>query len=174
MSISRWMDKKAVIHNGVLLSHLKEYIWINSNEVNEAGTYYTEWSKPERKTPIQYTNAHIWNLKDGNDNPVCETAEETQMYRTVFWTLWERERVGWFGRMALKHVTSCKKWIASPGSMQDIGCSGLVHWDDLEGWHREESWRGVQDGEHMYTMEDSCWCMAKPIQYCKVISLQLK
>ena len=77
--------------------------------------------------------------------------QETQMYTTVFWTLWESERVGWFGRMALKHVTSCKKWIASPGSMQDIGCSGLVHWDDLEGWHREESWRGVQDGEHMYT-----------------------
>ena len=22
------------------------------------------------------------------------TAKETQMYRTVFWTLWERERVG--------------------------------------------------------------------------------
>ena len=30
--------------------------------------------------------------------------QETQMYRTVFWTLWERVRVGWFGRMALKHV----------------------------------------------------------------------
>ena len=29
-----------------------------------------------------------------NDNPVCETAKETQMDRTVFWTLWERERVG--------------------------------------------------------------------------------
>ena len=26
------------------------------------------------------------------------------MYRTVLWTLWERERVGRFGRMALKHV----------------------------------------------------------------------
>ena len=24
-------------------------------------------------------------------NPVCEKAKETQMYRTVFWTLWERE-----------------------------------------------------------------------------------
>ena len=24
------------------------------------------------------------------------------------------------------------------------------------------------------TMADSCWCMAKPIHYCKVISLQLK
>ena len=32
--------------------------------------------------------------KDGNDNPVCEKAKETQMYRTVFWTLWEREREG--------------------------------------------------------------------------------
>ena len=39
-----------------------------------------------------------------NDNPVCETAKETQIYRTVFWTLWERARVGRFGRMALKHV----------------------------------------------------------------------
>ena len=29
-----------------------------------------------------------------NNNPVCETAKETQMYRTVFWTLWERARVG--------------------------------------------------------------------------------
>ena len=50
------MDKKAVvhIHNGVLLSHWKEYIWISSNEVDETGAYYTEWSKPERKTPIQY------------------------------------------------------------------------------------------------------------------------
>ena len=24
---------------------------------------HTEWSKPERKTPIQYTNAYIWNLE---------------------------------------------------------------------------------------------------------------
>ena len=39
-----------------------------------------------------------------SNNLVYETAKETQMYRTVFWTLWERERVGWFGRMALKHV----------------------------------------------------------------------
>jgi len=31
------------------------------------------------------------------------TAKETLMYRTVLWTLWERERVGRFGRMALKH-----------------------------------------------------------------------
>ena len=35
--------------------------------------------------------------------------------------------------------------------MHDTGCSGLVHWDDLEGWDREGGGRGVQDGEHMYT-----------------------
>ena len=32
-------------------------------EVDETGAYYTERSKPERKTPIQYTNAYIWNLE---------------------------------------------------------------------------------------------------------------
>ena len=35
--------------------------------------------------------------------------------------------------------------------MHDTGCSGLVHWDDLEGWDGEEGGRGVEDREHMYT-----------------------
>ena len=48
-------------------------------------------------------------------------------------------------------IISCKKRIASPGLMQDTGCLGLVHWDDLEGWYGEGGVRGVQDGEHMYT-----------------------
>ena len=30
----------------------KECTWINSNEVDATGAYYTEWSKSERKTPI--------------------------------------------------------------------------------------------------------------------------
>ena len=33
-----------------------------SNEVDEIGAYYTDYSKSERKTPMQYTNADIWNL----------------------------------------------------------------------------------------------------------------
>ena len=28
---------------------------------------------------------------------------------------------------------SCMKQVASPGSMHDTGCLGLVHWDDPEG-----------------------------------------
>ena len=29
-------------------------------------------------------------------------------------------------------ILSCKKQIASLGSIQDTGCLGLVHWDDPE------------------------------------------
>ena len=31
--------------------------------MDETGAYYTEQSKPERKTPIQYINAYIWNFR---------------------------------------------------------------------------------------------------------------
>ena len=41
--------------------------------------------------------------------------------------------------------------VASPGSMHDTGCLGLVHWDDPEGRYGEGGGRRVQDGEHMYT-----------------------
>ena len=66
------------------------------------------------------------------------------------------------------------KRIASPGSMHDTGCSGLVHRDDPEEWYGDGGGRGVQDGEHMYTHGGFMLMYAKPIQYCKVISLQLK
>ena len=46
-----------------LKKKLKKYIWISSNEVDETGADYTEWSKPERETPIQYTDTYIWNLE---------------------------------------------------------------------------------------------------------------
>ena len=46
---------------------------------------------------------------------------------------------------------SYMKLIASPGSMHDTGCSGLVHWDDPEGCYEEGGGWGVQDGEHVNT-----------------------
>ena len=43
-------------------------------------------------------------------------------------------------------IETCKlshvKRITSPGLMHDTGCSGLVHWDDPEGWYGEGSGRG--------------------------------
>ena len=62
-------------------------------------------------------------------------------------------------------IETCKisyvKQIASPGSMHETGCSGLVHWEDPEGWDGERSWREVQDGNTCIPMADSCECMAK-------------
>ena len=43
------------------------------------------------------------------------------------------------------------KRVASPGSMHDTRCLGLVHWDNPEGGYGEGGGRSVQDGEHMYT-----------------------
>ena len=50
------MDKEVVvhIHSGILLSYKKEYIWVSSNEVDETGAYFTEWSKSERERQILY------------------------------------------------------------------------------------------------------------------------
>ena len=45
-------------------------------------------------------------------------------------------------------ILSYVKRIPGPGSINETGCSGLVHWDDPEGWDGEGGWRGVLDGEH--------------------------
>ena len=42
------------------------------------------------------------------------------------------------------------KRITNLGLMHGTGCSGLVHWDDPEGWDGEGGGRGFQNGEHMY------------------------
>ena len=43
------------------------------------------------------------------------------------------------------------KRIASPGLMHETGCSGLVHWDDPEGWGQEGGGRrGSGWGTHVH------------------------
>ena len=55
-------------------------------------------------------------------------------------------------------IISYMERVASPGSMHDTGCLGLVHWDNPEGWYGEGGGRRVQDGEHVYT-RDGCMLM---------------
>ena len=50
-------------------------------------------------------------------------------------------------------IISCMKRVASPGSMYDTGCLGLVHWDDPEGWYGEGGGRregGSRCGTHVH------------------------
>ena len=112
--------------------------------------------------------------KDGNDNPICKTEKETQMYRTDFWTLWEKARVGCFKRIAWKHVyylgwnrspaqVGCMRQVLGPGALgraRGIGSRG--RWEGGSGW-----------GIHVnpWLIHVNVW--QKPLQYCKVISLQL-
>ena len=55
--------------------------------------------------------------------------------------------------------------------MHEIACSGLVHWDDAEGWNGEGG-SGWGTHVHPWLIHVNVW--QKPPQYCKVISLQLK
>ena len=47
----------------------------------------------------------------------------------------------------LSHVNQ----ISSPGSMHETGRSGLVRWDDPEGWDGEAGGRGGSGWGHMYS-----------------------
>ena len=59
-------------------------------------------------------------------------------------------------------IISYVKRIASPGSMHDTGCPGLVHWVDPERWDGVGGGKGVQDGEHMYTCGGFMLMYGKP------------
>ena len=63
-------------------------------------------SEVSQKDKDQYSIlTHIYGiLKDGNDNPICKTEKETQMYRTDFGSRWEKARVGCPERRSLKQV----------------------------------------------------------------------
>ena len=65
--------------------------------------------------------------------------------------------------------------MTSASLMHEAGYSKLVLWDNSEGWGWQGGGRGVQDGGNTCApVADSCQCMAKLSQYCKIIILLLK
>ena len=51
--------------------------------------------------------------------------------------------------------------------MHETGCSGLVYWDDPEGWDGDGGGSGVQDGGthvHPWLIHVNVW--QNPLQYC--------
>ena len=100
--------------------------------------------------------------------------KETQIYRTDFWTLWEKARVGCSERTALKHVYYLG-WNRSPAQ---VGCMRQVLGPGALGRPRGMGWRGRWEGGpgwgiHVYPRLIHVNVRQKPLQYCKVISLQL-
>ena len=62
-------------------------------------------------------------------------------------------------------IISYMKRIASPGSMHDVGCLGLVHWDYPEGCYGLGG--GYMMGKTCTPVAGSCGGMAKPTPYVK-------
>ena len=55
-------------------------------------------------------------------------------------------------------IISYMKRVASPGLMHDIGCLGLVHWDDPVGWYREAGGkRGWETCVHLWQIHVDIW-----------------
>ena len=70
-------------------------------------------------------------------------------------------------------ILSSMKQIASPGWMHETSargwCTGKTQRDGMG----RDVGGGIRMGNTCKSMADSCQCMAKSLQYCKVISLQL-
>ena len=133
-------------------------------------------SKVSQKNKQQYKIlTHLYGiLKDGNDNLICRTEKETQMYRTDFWILCEKARVGWSERIALKHVYY-QGWNRLP---DQVGCMRQVLRASALGRPRGMGWRGRREGGSGWGTHVNPWLIhvnvwQKLLQYCKVISLQL-
>ena len=96
------------------------------------------------------------------------------MYRTDFWTPWEKARVGCFERTTSKHVYY-QGWNRSPAH---FGCMRQVLWAGALGRPRGMEWGERWEGGSGWGIHVNPWLIhvnvfQKPLQYCKVISLQL-
>ena len=58
---------------------------------SQTGADYTEWSKPERKTPIQYTNTYIWNLERWQWWPCMQDSNKMSNFQQKSWDM-EKEK----------------------------------------------------------------------------------
>ena len=160
MPISRRMDKEAMVH-------IYHYSSIKRNTF-ESVLMRCMKLEPIIQGEVSQKDKHQYSIlmhicgiqKDGNNNPICKTDKETQMYRTDFWTLWEKVRVGWSERTALKHIYY-QVWNRSPVL---VGCMRQVLRAGALGWPRGMGWGGggvFRMGRTCKSMADSCQCMAK-------------
>ena len=106
------------MHNGILLRYIKEHIWVSSNKVDETGAYYTEWSKSERKTPIQYINAIY-----------------TEFRKMVTMTLYARQQKGWCEELThLKDPDAGRDWGQEEKGTTEDETAGWHHWHNGHGF----------------------------------------
>ena len=83
------------------------------------------------------------------------------MYRTDFWTLWEKARVGCFENSIETCILSRVKQITSPGWMHKTSAQGWCTGKTQRDQEEREVGVGIGMGNTCKSMADSCQCMAK-------------
>ena len=72
-----------------------KHVWISSNEVDETGPYYMEWSKSERKTSIQYQFSSVTQSCPTLCDPMnCSTPGLSVHHQLLEFTQTHVHRVG--------------------------------------------------------------------------------
>ena len=74
------MDKEDVvyIHNGILLSHKKEWNNVICSNMNGPRDYDTKWSKSDRDRQISYGITYMWNVKYDTNGFIYKTEIDSQ------------------------------------------------------------------------------------------------
>ena len=85
------------------------------------------------------------------------------MYRTDFWTLWEKARVGCFKRTAWKHVYYLGgNRSPAQGGMHETSARAWCTGKTQRNWVEREVGEGIGRGNTCKSMADSCQCVTKP------------
>ena len=150
------MDQEVVVHthNGMLLSYKKECIWVSSNEVDEPGAYYTEWSKSEIERQILYINAYIWNLERWYQQSYIQGSKgDTDIKNRLLDTVGEGEGGMIWENSLETYIFPYGKQIASGSLIFDAGNPKPVLCENLDARGRREEEGGIKRA-------NSCWCMA--------------
>jgi len=87
MSINRWLDSQEVvyIHNGILLSHKKEWHHAICSNMDGTRESHTEWNEPERQRQIPYDITYNWNLISSTNEHLLRKENQSWTWRRDLW-----------------------------------------------------------------------------------------
>ena len=137
-------------HNGILLSHWKEWSWVSWSDVDEPRACHTEWSK---KKQILYVKCiYIESRKMALVNLIADRSWGADVENRLM-EMGGKQRWEWIERVALTYTWPCVK--QTPGgkllySIAPGGQLGALWWPRRVGWGWW--WEGGSWGRgYMYT-----------------------
>ena len=89
------------IHNGILLSHKKEWDNVICSNMDRPRDDHTMWSKPERERQIPYNITYVWNLKRHTNELIYETQSHRHREQTCDCQEGGGVGEGWIGSLGL-------------------------------------------------------------------------